>query len=114
MNHPQEGLGVPALDKRELLVDVWNSQANIVEVVGTEESASRIRRLREQRFTQAERTDAERLKRQIVYSENGGAYNVSGLYRPQGDFSTAELARLAAEIERRAGTDAWDRRRFPR
>jgi hypothetical protein len=105
---------MPPLGKRDLLVDVQNSQASIVEILDGGSSVSRVRRLREQRLTQAERMEAERLKRQIVYSENCGSYDVSGLYQPQTDHSAAALALLVGELERRAGAEVWDRRRFPR
>jgi hypothetical protein len=100
--------------KRELFVDVRNRQAHIVEVVGGESGSGQIRRLREQRFTQVERMEAERLKRQIVFSENGGSYDLRALYRPQTDDSAATLARLVEDLERRDGEQVWDRRRSPR
>ncbi len=100
--------------KREFFVDVQNGQAHIVEIVGEKSGLGQIRRLREQRFRQAERMEAERLKRQIICSENGGSYDLRALYRPQTDQSAAALARLVAELERRDGEQVWDRRRFPR
>jgi hypothetical protein len=111
---PVEELPVPAPGKRDLFVDVRHGQANIVEIVHAGNGASRIRRLREQRLTLARRLDAERLKRQIVYGENGGSLDLSGLYPPESDQSGAALGVLVAELERRAGAEAWDRRRYPR
>jgi hypothetical protein len=111
---PVEELSAPAPGRRELFVDVRNSQANIVEVVHAGNGGGRVRRLREQRFTQAQRNEMERLKRQIIYGENGGSLDLSGLYQPRSDHSGAALGRLVAELERRAGAEAWDRRRYPR
>jgi hypothetical protein len=99
---------------RDLLVDVWHNQANIVEIVHGENGANRIRRLKEQFLPQDERMGAERLKRQIIFSENGGAYDLNGLYRPRWEPSFRELARLVRKLEEIDGSQAWDRRRYPR
>lgn len=99
---------------RNLLVDVWHGQANIVEMVDMGNGKKRIRRLREQFLSLAQRTQAERLKRQIVHSENAGAYNLGGLYSPQTEASFRHLIQLAEELEEQDGSQAWDRRRHPR
>jgi hypothetical protein len=111
MKPENDGNQMPSLGKRDLLVDVQDCQANIVEGL---DSGSRFRRLKEQQLTEAERLYAQRLKRQIVYGENGGAYSLSGLYQPRAEDSARELAELVAELERYVGAEAWDRRRFPR
>lgn len=100
--------------RRNLLVDVARGQANIVEILGTGNGASRIRRLKEQFLTRANATHAERLKRQIVYSENGGAYTQDGVYQPKTESSWNDLLQLVNELEQRDGPNAWDRRRYVR
>lgn len=106
---------VPAArDTRDLLVDVRHSQANIVEIVHGEKGTGRIRRLKEQFLPQDERMGAERLKRQIIFAENGGAYDLNGLYRPRSEPSIRELTRLVKKLEEIDGPQAWDRRRYPR
>ena len=57
---------------------------------------------------------ADRLKRRITYGENGGTYDMDGLYRPQTEPSIGELAQLVELLERHDGPLAWDRRRYPR
>lgn len=100
--------------RRNLYVDVWHGQANIVEVVDTQVGKTRIRRLKEQFLSRADRMYADHLKRQITYGENGGAYNMNGLYRPQTKPSLGELTQLVEKLERQDGPLAWDRRRYPR
>jgi hypothetical protein len=107
-------LSPAALGKRNLFVEVRNAQATIVEVMHAGNGGGRVRRLREQRLTQAQRNDAEGLKRQIVYGENGGSLDLSGLYPPRSDHTGTALRLLVTGLERRAGTEAWDRRRYPR
>jgi hypothetical protein len=100
--------------RRNLFVDVWHGQASIVEFVETGSGKTRIRRLKEQFLSRAERMHADRLKRQITYGENGGTYDVNGLYRPQTEPSLGELTQLVEKLERQDGPLAWDRRRYPR
>lgn len=100
--------------RRNLFVDVCHGQANIVELFETGSGKTRIRRLKEQFLSRADRMRADRLKRQITYGENGGTYDVIGLYRPKTEFSFGELMQLVECLERQDGPLAWDRRRYPR
>jgi hypothetical protein len=114
MSSPARGFRPRPVGVRNLQIDVCNGQANIVEILDLGNGASQIRRLREQNFTQAERMEADRLKRQIVYGENGGAYDLAGLYGSQAESTALELTQLVELLERLDGTQAWDRRRHPR
>ena len=114
MSGPPIDLCARPLVRRNLLVDVGRGQVNIVEIAGTGSGRSRIRRLKEQFLSRADRMQADRLKRQIVYGENGGAYNLDGLYRPKTEPSFNELVQLIEELERHDGPHAWDRRRHTR
>jgi hypothetical protein len=107
--NPTEG---PA--KRNLCVDVHRGQASIVEILDTRNGGTRIRRLREQYLSRADRAHADRLKRKIAYGENGGTYELDGIYSPQTIVSFGELLQLIEGLERRDGSQAWDRRRYPR
>lgn len=100
--------------RRNLFVDVGHGQANIVEALGGENGERRFRRLKEQFLPQGDREQAERLKREIIFGENGGAYDLNGLYSPKTDLSCRKLAELVDELERRDGAQAWDRRRYTR
>jgi hypothetical protein len=100
--------------RRNLCVDVAHGQASIVEVLGGENGERRFRRLKEQFLPHADRAEAERLKREIIFGENGGAYDLNGLYRPKTEGSCRKLAALVDELERRDGSQAWDRRRYAR
>lgn len=111
---PQAQLAAIAPVRRNLLVDVAHGQANIVELFGTGNGGSRVRRLKEQFLTRAENTHAERLKRQIVYSENGGAYTLAGMYQPKTESSFNGLLQLVEQLEQQDGSRAWDRRRYVR
>lgn len=102
------------LVRRTLCVDVHHGQANIVEIVDKGNAKTRIRRLKEQFLSRADRMRADRLKRQITYGENGGTYDVDGLYRPQTVPSLGKLMQLVEWLERQDGPVAWDRRRYPR
>lgn len=101
-------------DRRDLMVDVWKKQATIVEIVHEENGTDRIQRLKEQFLPHDERMGAERLKRRIIFAENGGAYDLNGLYRPHSEPSICELVRLVGKLEEIDGPRAWDRRRYPR
>jgi hypothetical protein len=100
--------------KRNLFVDVRHGQASIVEIVGMGNGGTRIRRLKEQFLSRADRTHADRLKRKIAYGENGGTYDLDGLYPPQTAPSLGELLHFVELLERQDGPMAWDRRRYPR
>lgn len=100
--------------KRKLCVDVHRGQASIVEFVDTGNGRTRIRRLKEQFLSRADRAYADRLKRKIAYGENGGTYDLDGLYSPKTIPSSGELLQLVESLERKDGEVAWDRRRYPR
>jgi hypothetical protein len=100
--------------KRNLCVDVRQGQASIVEMLESKNGATRIRRLREQFLSRADQAYADRLKRKIAYGENGGSYDLDGLYSARTVHSSGELLLLVEALERRDGLQAWDRRRYPR
>ncbi len=114
VNGPPAEPHTERLVKRNLFVDVRHGQASIVEIVETGNGGTRIRRLKEQFLSRADRTHADRLKRKIAYGENGGTYDLDGLYAPQTAPSLGDLLHLIESLERKDGPLAWDRRRYPR
>jgi len=112
--NPPADLPAKPLARRNILVDVRNGEANIVELIGARNGGNRIRRLKEQFLPNATRMQAERLKRQIVHAENGGAYTLDGLYQPKTESSFSDLLQFVEELEEHDGPSAWDRRRHSR
>lgn len=111
---PASGPAAGKAVARNLQIDVKNGQANIVEVVDLGHGESKIRRLREQELTAAERILADQLKRHIVYGHKDGSYCLEGLYPPDDEAAAQTVLQLVEELEKRFVGEAWDRRRYPR
>jgi hypothetical protein len=111
-DRPPAGTAEVPAARRNLLIDVRHGQANIVEVLSN--GNHKVHRLKEQFLSQASRTQADRLKRQIIYGENGGAYDLAGMYRPRTSASLTQLLQFVEELEQQDGPTAWDRRRYTR